>query len=246
MALFDQLAVIIPVGPGEEEWTHLIPDLKRLPPASEVLFVATREIKPEEEASLTPLAEAGRRVEWILSARGRARQLNRGAASTRKTFLWFLHADSRFSANSLAALAESARNNFRALHYFDLAFQNDGPRLTALNEAGAWIRSHLLGLPFGDQGFCIPRTVFYELGAFRQDVGYGEDHLFVWQARQHQVPLACTGAPIFTSARKYSEQGWLHTTLKHFLLTYRQAIPEFFRLVKSKKHQPCQLESRSS
>ena len=122
-----------------------------------------------------------------------------------------------------------------ALHYFDLAFSGDGPPLMRLNERGVWVRSHLLGMPFGDQGFCLRRDVFFGLGGFPEDVPYGEDHLLVWRARQAGVPLRCAPATLLTSARKYGERGWLRTTARHVYLTYRQALPEAARLWRPEK-----------
>lgn len=233
MTNLNDIAVIIPVGSGEREWINLVPDLENLPSQAEILFVATEPLPADLLSLLSVLSASGRRVEWIVWDRGRARQMNQGAASTRRPFLWFLHADSRFSQSALHALATAIAIRPRSLHYFNLAFRSDGPKLATVNAIGTWFRSHAFGIPFGDQGFCVSRDLFNELGGFREDAPFGEDHLFVWQARHYGVPLNCTGATLFTSARKYRDQGWLYTTVQHFFLTYRQAIPELFRLLKS-------------
>jgi GT2 family glycosyltransferase len=171
------------------------------------------------------------KVRWLTSAPGRARQLNEGARASVRPYLWFLHADSRFTPFTLQALQESLNEEPGALHYFDLAYsEEDRPALMRLNELGAWWRSRLLGLPFGDQGFCLSRDNFNKLGGFSESVEYGEDHLLVWRAKELGIPLRATGAPLLTSPRKYSERGWARTTLKHQLLSLKQAMPEAAKL----------------
>ena len=48
------------------------------------------------------------------------------------------------------------------------------------------------------------------------------------------IAVLPVGAGLLTSARKYQEKGWGKTTLKHVMLTFQQATPEFFKLVGSK------------
>ncbi len=233
MSFLRELAVIIPVAPGDTAWVHLIADLKRLPLESEILFVGP-ELPSKSLKYLLDDLTSSRNVRWLDSPKGRGRQLNAGVKATQKPYLWFLHADSRLTKTVVPALEQSLQLQPSALHYFNLAFLDDGPALTAINTVGVWIRSHLLGLPFGDQGFCLARRIFEQLGGFREDASYGEDHLLVWQARTQRIGLCCTGALIKTSARKYREYGWCATTLKHLILTTKQALPEWLKLLRKR------------
>jgi hypothetical protein len=69
----------------------------------------------------------------------------------------------------------------------------------------------------------LPRTLFERLDGFDEHASYGEDHLLVWAAHHAGVPVVPVGASLRTSARRYRERGWLRTTLRHLLLTARQA-----------------------
>ena len=226
-----ELAIIIPVAPGDKAWAHLVADLKLLPLESEILFVCP-ELPPKALQHLFEGLASSRNVRWFQAPKGRGRQLNAGIKATQKPYVWFLHADSRFTESALNKLEQSLQHNPDALHYFNLAFLDDGPALTAINTVGVWIRSHILGLPFGDQGFCLARKLFERLSGFREDVSYGEDHLFIWQARTQEISLRCTGGLIQTSARKYREHGWCATTLNHLTLTAKQAFPECLKFLK--------------
>ena len=159
---------------------------------------------------------------WIQSEQGRARQMNAGAHLAQGEYLLFLHADSRVPSQAFTALERSLAAEPSALHYSNMRFAHDGPWLIHLNSIGVWIKSHLLNIPFGDQGFCLQRAVFEKLGGFDESVLFGEDHFFLWKARHKGIPVRCTGAWITTSARKYREQGWLKTTALHVSATIKQ------------------------
>ncbi len=222
------LSIVIPVGPGDSAWVDLLPLLLPACPAGSEVLLSAAEPRPasfdEREAS-----EAGCALRWLHGTRGRGAQLNRGARAATGEFVWFLHADSRPGADAITTLLRRLSEDRDALWYFDLRFLDDGPRLVKLNELGAMLRSRLFRLPFGDQGFALARQRFERLGGFSETAAYGEDHLFVWACRHAGVPVRPVGLPLLTSARKYSREGWLTTTIRHLRLTWKQAVPELFR-----------------
>lgn len=209
------LSVVIPVGPGEQAWTALLDDLDRLPDGSEIILVATAGGIPAGAN-----VHAGP-VRWIDAATGRARQLNAGVGVARHNLVWLLHADSRLPAQSLAQLLARPPQPDE-LVYFDLRFA-DGPALMWLNTLGTWLRSRVLRMPFGDQGFVLHRRALLRLGGFDPRLDSGEDHALVWRARHAGMRLRALGVPILTSARKYGRAGWWRTTLHHLRLSWRQA-----------------------
>ncbi len=227
MTLAD-LAVVVPLGPGEQAWRGLLPELAALPATARIVLVATA--AADLPAVREPLAALRAEVVTLVAPPGRARQLNAGAHAAERTWLWFLHADSRLAPTTVDALASTLTRAPDALGYFDLRFASDGPRAVRLNALGAFIRSRLLGLPFGDQGFFLATRTFERLGGFDPGLAHGEDHAFVWAARRANVPLVAAGAPLYTSARKYADGGWLATTLRHLRLTVQQAWHESRRV----------------
>jgi len=219
------LSVVIPVAKDDRSWLVLLPDLVSLGVDDEVIFVSpTPESQEFRDAIHTSRLSAN--TTWIQSAPGRARQLNVGALRSKNEFLWFLHCDSRIGSSAIGALNLSLISSSHAVLFFNLKFLGDGPALMAVNRVGAFFRSRVLRLPFGDQGLCVSKEVFERLGKFDETAPYGEDHLFVWRAHQTGVPLVCVGQNLFTSARKYKERGWSTTTFRHVLLTLKQALPQ--------------------
>jgi hypothetical protein len=194
-------------------------------PGPDPLISIVVPLAPTEPWPDALLAFLPRDAEIILARGGsRAASLNRGASQARGQFLWFIHADTQLSPQACGKLVASLAQDPKALRYFDLTFDQGGAmHLTAL---GVWLRSHLLGLPFGDQAFCLPAATFRSLGGYDETLSAGEDHRLVWRARQAGVPLRPVGATLVTSARKYRERGWLSTTCRHLWLTTRQAWPQ--------------------
>ena len=210
------LAIVIPIGPGDNAWHGLLPQLEQVR-AKEIALVLPSD-RPGDPVPLT-----NERLLMVVSRAGRARQLNAGAKATESDWLWFLHADSRFDTGTITALNAFIGDNPTALGYFNLRFLDDGPRRTAINALGARLRSRWLGLPFGDQGFVMPRRVYDALGGFDESLSSGEDHAMIWQAGKRGIPLRALPATLYTSARKYSERGWWRTTREHLRQTWRQA-----------------------
>lgn len=206
---------MIPAGPGDNAWQGLLPQLGSIS-AREIVLVRTG-----LDAPLT--ASLPEKVREIRSVTGRARQLNAGAAASTGDWLWFLHADSRLTPQCPEALTRFIAMDRDTIGYFDLRFLGDGPALTGINTFGTWWRTRLFGMPFGDQGFLMSRRVFDALGGFDECLPSAEDHALVWTARRANVPVKSVGAFLYTSARKYAQQGWWKTTRQHLALTWKQA-----------------------
>lgn len=220
------LSVLVPMAPGESEAPGLLEQLRELPIPAEILLLRS-DARPHEVLSDWPGRIGLRQID---SPGRRARQMNAGAAVARGQWLWFLHADTRLGPGCLEGLADFVAQGDRALGWFRLAFRDDGPRLAALNAAGANWRARYLGIPFGDQGFVIRAADFASLGGYDEKAPYGEDHLFVWSARQAGIRPRRINATLATSARKYARLGWARTTLLHWRLTFQQAWPAWRRL----------------
>lgn len=227
------ISVIVPIAKEDETWRQLLPDLSFLEKDDEVILVSSA-APPEHYDGDPAVCSLTCPFRCITSESGRARQLNAGIRSASHKNLWFLHCDSRVPKESYELLKDALEQAPDALHFFDLRFLDDGPALMFLNDFGAWIRSRIFRLPFGDQGFCVSRSVLEQLGGFCERAPYGEDHLLVWRAHQMAVKVRCVGAPIYTSARRYESFGWADTTVNHLKMTVKQAAPEIYRLVRKR------------
>lgn len=218
------ISVIIPLANDETHWQALIPLLKNLPKNAEIILALNQQTDIDTRAFTN--------VKTVNAQEGRAQQMNAGAKASQNNWLWFLHADSHFEEDVLEKLKSLAEENKEALYYHTLAFLDDGPDTMRLNARAVQWRSDFLKIPFGDQGFFIRKDLFEKLGCYREDLRYGEDHVFVWKTRQEGYPVEGTGTILFTSARKYQKGGWTRVTIAHVWHTVLQGVPERYTLLK--------------
>ena len=233
------LSIVIPLAPGEKQWLSLCQNFNLLSWGTQVIVVSTSGHDISNE--ITSLKKQYRNLHWLViySKAGRAMQLNRGAAMATGNFIWFLHADSRITQENVDKLLQqlNRQNSHSCLFYFDLLFYDKEGllhKMLKINELGAKFRSDILGLPFGDQGFCISQQSFKALGGYNEQAQFGEDHLLVWQAKHASISLVNCHSSLATSARKYKLSGWLLLTIKYQVLWPVQAFPQWFKLVKNK------------
>jgi len=152
--------------------------------------------------------DLGARV--VQAPRGRARQMNAGAAAARGGILLFLHADTLLPPHYEQSVREILREEGVACGAFRLGIDGPGPGLR-LVERFANLRSSLLGLPYGDQGIFVRRALFCECGGF-SEIPIMEDFEFVRRLRRRgRIRLAQAG--VRTSARRWEALGVLRTTL---------------------------------
>lgn len=220
------ISVIIPLAPNEDKWQDLVSQLDVLPKGSEIILV----VGIGEKIDVSDFEN----VRFIEGRSGRAGRMNSGAEHARHTPLWFLHADSKLSTDTIEKLVAAFNKETKALYYCDLKFMDDGPKLVKLNEWLVRWRSNVLKMPFGDQGFAICKELFLELGAYRDDARYGEDYLLTWKMKQEGYPILPIGSPIYTSARKYEKGGWGKVTALHVALTFKQGWPEFWLWIRKR------------
>lgn len=213
MVDFSQLSIVVPIGPGDTSWQVLLHDLAAFGSSPEIILSAC---EPQPGSIKLPDSAC-----WLCGPQGRARQLNNGARKANRPFIWLVHADTRCGEEVRTCLLHFIERDIVSLGYFKLGFASDGPALTRLNAEAANIRSRLLELPFGDQGFVIKKSIFFELHGFDETIGLGEDLDFVVRFKASGLPIIELPAMLITSARRYRHQGWLKTTLRHLWLTWQ-------------------------
>ena len=145
-------------------------------------------------------AAAGARV--IAAPRGRARQMNAGAAAAAGEALVFLHADTRLPEGALAAVRAALADPSVAGGCFRTTFDWDSPWMR-LFEARLWMRWHRLA--FGDRAPFARRAAFDAAGGF-PDQPLFEDLELVRRLRR-RGRFVFLDAAVVTSARRFRARG---------------------------------------
>jgi rSAM/selenodomain-associated transferase 2 len=210
------LSIVIPVL---DEATTIVTALEALAPlrarGSEIIVVDGG--SSDDTAALArPLADF-----VIASARGRAAQMNAGAALARGDVLLFLHADTRLPDDADRLVLEGLARSKRAWGRFDVAIEGQHP-LLPLVAAAMNRRSRLTGIATGDQAMFVTRDAFDFVDGF-PDIPLMEDITLARNLKRVSRPL-CLRSRVTTSGRRWERRGVLRT----ILLMWRLRLAYFF------------------
>ncbi len=209
------LSIVVPALNEAGEIGRLARHLAAVTPAVEVVVVdGGSEDGTAEEAR-------GEGLTVLRAPRGRATQMNAGAAATTGEHLLFLHADTRPPPSTARLIADALANPGVALGAF--RFQADA-RTAGMRfiEFGCGLRNRWLRTPYGDQGLFLRRADFDRLGGYA-DLRILEDLDLVQRAKA-LGRVVVLDPPAVTSARKYLERGVLRTWSRHVVLAARYQL----------------------
>ena len=151
----------------------------------------------------------------INSARGRARQMNAGAAAASGDALLFLHADTRLPAQADSLIQSALQDSLWGR--FDVEISGRAAMLRVI--AGMMNRrSRLTGIATGDQAIFMTRAAFDAAG------GYPEQPLMedieLSKRLKRLGPPACLRERVVTSGRRWERYGVWRTILLMWRLRF--------------------------
>jgi len=166
----------------------------------------------DSAALASPLAD---RV--LTATRGRASQMNAGAAIARGSVLFFLHADCALPAGADHSIIEGLAASGRQWGRFDVRLEGASPLLHVIAFMMNW-RSRLTGIATGDQGLFMTRGLFTAAGGFPA-IALMEDIALSRVLKLHGAPL-CLRERISASGRRWEERGVLRTMVLMWRLRF--------------------------
>jgi rSAM/selenodomain-associated transferase 2 len=184
-------------------------------PGAEVIVVDGGSEDATVEAA-RPLAD---RV--ITSERGRARQMNAGAAIARGDVLVFLHADTALPDDAPQLIALGLATTGRAWGRFDVRIAGSDSLLATVSVLMN-LRSRWSGIATGDQAIFVRREAFAAVGGF-PDIPLMEDVEISKWLKAVSKPL-CVRSPAITSARRWERDGVLRTIVLMWRLRFAYSM----------------------
>lgn len=146
--------------------------------------------------------------------KGRAAQMNHGAALATAPILYFLHADTHPPPSFVDDIFQAKKKGCSS-GCFMLSFDHDHWFL----KANCWFtRFDVNHFRFGDQSLFVQREIFLKTGGFDEGHTILEDQEIIKRLKK-QGRFAVIRKPVITSARKYLENG-IYKTQGIFFLIY--------------------------
>ena len=157
----------------------------------------------------------------ITAPRGRAAQMNAGAAIAHGDVLQFLHADTRLPKAADDLLLYSLAATQRTWGRFDVTIDGRNPLLWIV-AALMNLRSQLTGIATGDQAIFVTRAAFAAAGGF-PDIPLMEDVALSKRLMRSSRPL-CLASRVSTSGRRWRQNGVLRTIVLMWRLRLAYAL----------------------
>jgi rSAM/selenodomain-associated transferase 2 len=145
----------------------------------------------------------------LTAARGRAAQMNAGAAACAADVLLFLHADTELPKHA-DTLVRRATPHAQCWGRFDVRIDGRGWPLR-LVERMMNLRSRWSGIATGDQALFVRHELFDQVGGFA-DLPLMEDIALSRALKRHRRPV-CLRERVATSARRWERHGVWRTVL---------------------------------
>lgn len=161
-------------------------------------------------------------AERVLAApRGRARQMNAGAAVASGTVLLFLHADTRLPADGLRALASAlAERPAACWGRYDVRIEGRSRWLPVIAQMMNW-RSAGTGICTGDQAIFVRRRAFEQVGGFPDQPLMEDIELSTRLRRLPQGWPVRLREHVLTSGRRWDSRGAWSTIRLMWCLRWR-------------------------
>jgi rSAM/selenodomain-associated transferase 2 len=155
----------------------------------------------------------------LAAPRGRASQMNAGAAVARSERLLFLHADTALPQGAIPAVVAALEQH--TWGRFDVRIVGSEP-LLGLIAACMNARSRWTGIATGDQAMFMRREAFDAAGGFPA-IPLMED-VALSRALRRKAPPACLRQRVSTSGRRWERHGVVRTVLLMWRLRLEFAL----------------------
>ena len=187
-----KISMIIPVYNESKTIGKMLEQLDSLPGDWDVLFA-------DGGSSDDTPSKISSRYRLLNSPKGRANQMNHGAANSSSEILWFVHCDSVLPADAHEQISRAVEEGAQ-WGCFHIGFDYNGPFMdfnTRLSN-----RRARKGIAFGDQGIWIKKDVFEAMGGF-PELPIMEDYEFSLRMQTAGIPIRQLPGTITTSGRRY-------------------------------------------
>ena len=152
----------------------------------------------------------------LIAPRGRAIQMNEGAARASGDILLFLHADTILPKNAFSKIAAALADGRYVGGAFDLGIAN-ARLIFRLTGWCASLKHRLTRIPYGDQAIFLRRAYFESLGGYTA-IPLMEDVEIMKRIKRRGDRIVIVPDTVTTSSRKWEKDGVLYTIFRNWAL----------------------------
>lgn len=207
-----EISVIIPVLHEGEQINAVLDALKNAAEdfCHEVIVVDA----DPDGSTIAHIPDAG--VIRLTAPKGRARQMNAGAARACGNILLFLHADTLLPQNAFPKIANALSDGRYIGGAFDLSIQNHR-WIFRLTGKCASLKHRLTRVPYGDQAIFIRKDYFKTIGGY-PEIPLMEDVELMKRVKRRKDRIVILPDTAATSSRKWEKDGVAYTILRNWIL----------------------------
>lgn len=198
-----KISIIIPIYNEEKTIEAFLKTLEPVKEKAELIFV-------DGGSSDRTLALIPETYTVLHGPKGRAKQMNLGAANSGGSVLFFLHCDSELPEDAIEQI-ETVMERY-SVGCFGIAFHSKNIWMKCCQA----ISNHRIKdrkVMFGDQGIFIRRSLFFQIGGF-PELPIMEDYQFSLTLKEMGVKIGIAKKRIYTSDRRFAEGGRLRVMWK--------------------------------
>jgi len=209
-----RLSVVIPTLNEKERIGGLVGDLRRRKGVEVIVADGGSEDGTEEAARAAGAVT-------VAAGKGRARQMNAGAALAVGEAILFVHADSRLPEEFDRLVERALEDEETAGGAFRLALDEDSLFFRFITMTTN-LRSARMGVVFGDQAIFVGAETFREVGGYPEQP-IMEDYELIRRLRR-KGRIALLEQAVITSSRRWRAVGLARNTLLNVFVTWAYVL----------------------
>ncbi len=162
------------------------------------------------------------RVLRLKSAKGRAVQMNKGAAAASGDILLFLHADTLLPPQAFEKINDVMENDRYVAGAFKCASKSTNLFIKHIYYT-SYLRSRISRIPYGDQAIFVRKDYFDKIGGY-PEIPILEDVELMKKIKKDNQRICILEDIVLTSSRRYEEEGMIFGWLRN----HRIRISHYF------------------
>jgi len=207
-----KISVIIPVLHEHKKINEILDSIKSV--ANDVPYEMIVVDGDSSGGTIVHISDSS--VITLTAQRGRALQMNAGAARAWGDILLFLHADTLLPPKAFSKIITALSNSSFIGGAFDLKIQNQRWIFRAIGRAASW-KHRLTRVPYGDQAIFILRRYFENIGGYA-GIPLMEDVELMRRVKRQGGRIIILPEAVTTSSRKWETDGVFYTIIRNWII----------------------------